>query len=99
MPDVDETAVGCIDLNDENEWGDVENIIMLVGAIGNDVSKTEFDLNENLSETDKNDLKRVIEENYINKIGEKCLDSYSMKIKLTDDKPVYSSPRRLSYRE
>lgn len=99
VPNVDETAVGCIDLNNESEWSEVENIIMLVGAIETDVSKTEFDLNENLNETDKNDLKRVIVENYMNKIGEKRLDSYSMKIKLTDDKPVYSSPRRLSYRE
>lgn len=96
VPEVESDMVGCINLENDDVWNEIEDIIMLVGAIETDV---ELNIDKNLCESDVNELKRLIEEKYVDKIGNKRLDSYAMKIKLLDDKPVYSNPRRLSFRE
>lgn len=100
VDDITENVVGFVNLTENTDLEDIDEIVLLVCAIETDDNEEcKYNINKNLSESDANDIKSIIEENYVNKIGNKRLDSYSMKIKLTDDKPVYSSPRCLSYKE
>lgn len=96
---IEDNFVGCVNLKNIEDFEDVEEVIVLVGAIETDDEELKYDINKNLSKSDVSDIKESIDNDYMNNLGENKLSSYSMKIILTDDKPVHSCPRRLSYRE
>ncbi|RYE22183.1 MAG: hypothetical protein EOP45_08580, partial [Sphingobacteriaceae bacterium] len=94
-----ESCINVVNLTDVNDLIDYDEVILMVSTAETDESKL-IDIDKKLFETDADDLRSIIVENYI-KIFDKTqkLSGYSMQIKLKNDTPVYSSPRRLSYKE
>lgn len=77
---------------------DIEEVILLVDTT-EIKTYAKININPQLPDSDANDLRSIFKEKYLNKIGNRRMNSFSMKIKLTDDKPVHTNPRRLSYGE
>lgn len=89
-----------IDFDKSDDVKGLEEVIVLVSTDETDEGGSVIDVNGRLNKTDADALKSIIRGRYLDKMKEKPVFSgYSMKIKLTNDAPVYSSPRRLSYAE
>lgn len=93
-----ELFIGAIDFDKKENMKDIEEVILLVDSNGIN-SDVKVDINPQLPESVACELKSIIKEKYLNKIGNKKMNSFSMKIKLIDNKPVHTNPRRLSYGE
>lgn len=95
-----ELCVGLIDFDNSDDVKGLDEVIVLVSTDETDESGPVINVSGQLNETDANALRSIIRGRYLDKMKEKSVFSgYSMKIKLTNDTPVYSSPRRLSYAE
>lgn len=103
--DVDATTSNVMrfDPGDIIDFGKVDqgcreqmNLISAIEA----ASECEIDTDPSLDYCDADIFHKAIEDCYIgktNSVGEEI--NYSMRIRLSDDTPVFSPPRRLSYRE
>lgn len=91
-----ELCIGAIDFENRENLKDIEQVILLIDTEETD---EKFNINTELSITEAEAIKSIIQDDYVNKIGNKRIRTFSMEIKLIDGKPMHSSPRRLSYGE
>lgn len=82
------------------ELADHDEVILMIDAGVTDERASEYNINEALPEDERRALASMIERDYLDvfRNGSK-FSGYAMKIKLNSDVPVYSHPRRLSFKE
>lgn len=94
------SCVGVVNLVETEDLMDYDEVILMVNATEIDEQMELIDIDKQLEQSEVEALKSVVYNNYVKLSDEtQKLTGYSMQIKLKSDTPVYSSPRRLSYKE
>ncbi|XP_055309423.1 uncharacterized protein LOC129573155, partial [Sitodiplosis mosellana] len=91
----------CVNLIEPEDLNNFDELIMLINTTEADELLSDLiDIDKQLDKREADALRSTIDKSYVKLLDkEKKLTAYSMKIKLTSDAPVYSSPRRLSFKE
>lgn len=87
-------CIGAIDFENKDTMKEIEQVILLIDT---EETESKMNINTQLSVAQAEALQSIIQDEYLNKIGDRRIRTFSMEIKLIDNKPMHSSPRRLSY--
>lgn len=86
---LNDLKVYSINFDNHEEMEDIEQVILLIDT---EEIKSDFNINTQLSVAQAEALRSIIQDDYVNEIGNRKIRTFTVEIKMIDNKPMHSSP-------